>query len=97
MKVLIDSGSTINVISETTIKKLNTEIQILPFKKKVYAFNAKEPLGVTGCIWATVKSENHSLSAKFIIVPQSNMTILGYETASALNLLRVGPIKETVN
>ena len=97
IKALIDSGSTVNVVSEDTLRHLKQPPQVMKYNRKVYAFNTKEPLAVTGCVWATVTSNRRNTSAKFIVVPQSSTTILGYETASALNLLRVGPDSDVVN
>ncbi|XP_057310511.1 uncharacterized protein K02A2.6-like [Hydractinia symbiolongicarpus] len=91
VNVLIDSGSTINVISKSTLSALKLKSPILPYHKKVFAFGASSPLKVNGCIWVVVGAGEKVVSTRFVVVPQSSVTILGVETACKLDLLRVGP------
>ena len=70
---------------------------LVPYKKKVYTFNAKTPLEVVGCINTSVSVENISKSADFLVVPEANTTILGYTTAIDLNILHIGPYNTHVH
>ena len=86
--VLIDSGSTVNIISQNYYDKL-VNTPILPYKKNVYAFNTSNPLEITGCINVTVTANAHSTSAIFLVIPDAGTNILGKTTAIDLDLLRM--------
>ena len=48
-----------------------------------------------GCIETSISVENTSSWADFLVVPEANTTILGYNIALLLHMLRVGPDKPT--
>lgn len=97
INVLIDSGSNINLISADILKSLKQPLQVRPYNRNVYPYKSKVPIAVIGYVWATVESNNQNTSAKFVVVPSSDINILGYDTACALDLLRVGPNTDVVN
>ena len=95
--MLIDSGSTVNVISSQTLHSVGLKPKMEPFRKKVYAFGTTSPLPFQQCFHATITTGNHQTKAKFIVNPQPCTTILGHNTALQLNLLRVGPPVDAEN
>ena len=97
VSVLIDSGSTVNVIDQQTLRTLPKTLQVLPYHKKIFVFNSNTPLDIDGVTWANVQYGNHCTSAKFIVVRHTKTAILGYETATTLDLLRVGPAPDVIN
>jgi len=74
--VLIDSGSSVNVISQSTYQRLSYKSKMHPITKDVFAFNANEPLEVNGYIWATLTSHEQSISSRVIVVPHAHTTPL---------------------
>ena len=85
---LIDSGGTVNVISNNTLQSLGLSPDIKPFKKKVFAFGTNSPLPIHHCFTTRVSTaEGHYTKAQFIINPNPCTTILGHDTALSLNLL----------
>ena len=88
--VLIDSGSTVNILSKDVYDKLSP-LHIHQHHKNVYAFNTEEPLAVTGSVKVTVKTNSTSAEASFLLIPDANTNILGKDTAIILDLLRIGP------
>ena len=99
ISVLIDSGSSVNVISQSVLDQLPDRPKLLSSNKKIYAFNASSPMPVVGCIRVNVMKDLNEkpVSAEFIVVQNTNVTILGYQTATELDLLRVGPPIKMVN
>ena len=89
--VLIDSGSTVNVISESLLKSMSPRPSIKPYHKKVYGFNTDQPLDIIGSFYAEVKVDSMTTTAEFLVLPTASTTILCSNTAIMLNLLRIGP------
>ena len=89
--VLIDSGSTVNVISKHVLDTLAPHATLQPYNRKVYTFHSKSPLPIEGVVDLPVHFQKHQLISEFVVVPSTVITILGRTDATTLNLLRVGP------
>ena len=91
LNALIDSGSTVNVISQSLLTLMSPQPSIKSHYKKVYGFNNKQPLNIIGSFHAEIIADKMTTHAEFLILPNAPTTILSYSTAFALNLLRIGP------
>ena len=91
VNVLIDSGSTINIIDQTTLETLNPKPPLTTSKVKIYPYKASKPLQIIGQFTTKIHSEDKSTMAKFQVVPGSSGSLLGRTTSEELDLLRVGP------
>ena len=60
-----------------------------PYKGQAKSFNA--PIPFKECFYAKIRAGDSKINARFIINPQTSVTILGYDSSIPLNLLRVGP------
>ena len=94
VNVLIDTGSTINIISHDLLKQINPKQPSLnAYKKRVFAYNAHEPLNILGStdIFIEDPAQQTAVKAEVLVIADQTTAILGASTATALNLLRVGP------
>jgi hypothetical protein len=104
IRVLIDSGASVNVLDKNTFDRLNQPNNIIKLAYspvKLFSYGAAAPLPVLGQFVARVTTPATSGSpvsganASFVVVATLNSgCLLGKTTATALGLLRVGPISE---
>ena len=93
--VLIDSGSTCNLIDRTTWNELKQKhIKCCSEKttKKIYSYASKAALQTVGKFTAP----GQEVEAEFVVIEGKGQSILGKKTATELGLLRVG-MPEQVN
>ena len=62
---------------------------------KIYPYQSDSPLQLQGVTCATITANQTSLSTKFYIANGNYGSLLGKQTATALDLLHVGPPKVT--
>jgi hypothetical protein len=97
VSVLIDSGSTANVISKETIKAVGLSPELHLFKRKIFAFGGSKPLPIHQSFMANIAANNITVQGEFIVNEVPCTTILGQHTATLLDLLRVGPPADHIN
>ena len=90
--ILIDSGSTSNIINSSTFKEILPKPQLTPTETKIYPYQSNSPLQLKGRFTATVQANGKTVSATFYIVQGKGKAILGRQTAEILDILRVGPL-----
>ena len=92
--VLIDSGSTLNLIDEKTYKKLVASNELEHSSTRIFAYQSTSPLKVVGQFKAKVDyGDSNSVIALFHVIAGEGPSILSRKTSEELNLLRVGPPK----
>ena len=64
-------------------------INFEPPLNNVFAYNAKEPLNFLGRFTTNVLTGNTEASAEFHVLNQTSPCILGYDTASKLNIIHI--------
>eukprot|EP00795_Rhopilema_esculentum_P004164 gene4164-biopygen11942 len=92
INMLIDSGSTLNIIDETSFQKLPKEPQLESSKTKIFTYLGKEPLKLKGTFRAKAEAFGKETQAKFYVTKGSGGALLGQKTAEKLDILRVGPV-----
>ena len=95
INMLIDSGSTLNIIDETTYWKLRTMPKLQNSTDKIFTYSGQTPVKLKGTFNATVQAFGRETKAKIYVTEGSNGAILGQETAEKLNILRVGPPEDS--
>lgn len=93
--VLIDSGSTCNLIDRTTwneLKQKHIKCRSERTTKKIYSYASKAALQTVGKFTAP----GQEVEAEFVVIEGKGQSILGKKTATELGLLRVG-MPEQVN
>ncbi|KAK3092068.1 hypothetical protein FSP39_024885 [Pinctada imbricata] len=95
LSAVIDSGATCNVMDRAQwedLKRQNVICTSTKESKPLFAYGSKTPLPVAGSIKATVRANNcEILDAEFIVIEGEGQCLLGRDTATKLNLLRLGP------
>ena len=95
MKMLIDSGSTCNVVDRSTwqmlkAKKVNCTSN--KTEKKMYAYGSEKPLDVAGAFHTTVRYGDTSIDdVEFLVFEGRGQSLLGRKTAIALGAVSFGP------
>jgi hypothetical protein len=106
LSVIIDSGASVNVISNAVWEKLKeNKIKCKSEKsdKKLYAYGSKTPLSVMGKFSCNVclksRDQRQNSDADFYVVDGNNPSLLGKNTAVELGVLKLGinVILENIN
>lgn len=85
-KMLIDSGSTANIVNENIAKIL--DVKVSKCTTNLYAFNAKDPLPVVGKFRAQIKYNGSVTKTDFVVIQGNGCNILGYNAACDLGVLK---------
>lgn len=102
---LIDSGATVNTITDSCWQEIKRSCRTVIHDVKLYpeevlqSYANQQPLDVKCSFMAYVGVVGGMKSmqiAKFFVISGTQLSLLGYDTASKLNLLRIGP-HETIN
>jgi len=93
--MIIDSGSTINIIDEKTFSEMKINYALRPSTTAIYPYNASKKLKIKGTFNTTVSTlaNDHKTSSKFYVIPGKGGCLLGKETSIKLDLLRLGPTR----
>ena len=91
INMLIDSGSTLNIMDEVSLQKLKEEPQLSDSKANIFTYSSKEALKLKGTFIAQIEAFGKESQAKFYVIEGSGGALLGQKTAEKLDLVRVGP------
>ena len=94
VNLLIDSGSTLNILDEPHFYQLNPPPVLHMSNAKIFPYQAQEQLKILGTFKAHISSNDRTIVARFHVVRGKGGAILGKETAEKLDLLRVGPVSK---
>ena len=88
MKFTIDTGSTINIIDETTFKQLQN-INLQKTHVRAYLFNSSEPVQMTGKFDTLFESRKRLTVATIYVTGQDSGCLFNNTTAQELGLNRL--------
>jgi len=89
INLILDSGSSVNIIDEKQWSSMKNKPPLKPAKLRIYAYGSKVPISFIGVFDSIVQSGNKTTAATFYVTNDSNISLMGYKTASDLNLLRI--------
>ena len=89
VSVMIDSGSSINVIDETTYNKLDPQAKLKYDHITVKAYGSHNPLTIKGSFTSHLQSKDRITCAKVYVASGSSSLLLSYETSVDLGLLTI--------
>lgn len=94
INVIVDSGSDVNIIDcqlweEMKQKQVCCEQQ-RKCSKKLFPYACKTPLETIGSFTAKVTVGQKSTTAKFVVIKDEAEALLSRDTATALNILKIG-------
>ena len=87
--VLIDSGASVNVVSETVYSTLKPKPKISAAKIKIFSYGSKNALPIIGVFACNVQAKNRNTEASFYVLRGNGHSLLSYETASKLGLIQI--------
>ena len=90
INMLVDSGSTVDLIDERTLRLMRgrcPSLRLTPSRARVYTYGSRCPLPLRGQFFAKVSTGSTSTMARFVVVRGNNGCILGQRTATMLHLL----------
>ncbi|XP_026743690.1 uncharacterized protein K02A2.6-like [Trichoplusia ni] len=95
VNMLIDSGSKNNIINDKTWKYLKSNNVIVTNQQQgsdqiFMAYGSKNPLNVLGTFEASIAVGPERKSAKFYVIKNGTRNLLGKDTATCLNVLKLG-------
>lgn len=92
IRMLIDSGASVNIIDKTAYHILSRKIpsiNLQPSKVKLTPYGCDTPIEVMGQFQTAVESKHKITNGTFYVVNKASGSLLSYETARELELIRV--------
>ena len=100
LNMIVDSGATRNVIDKQTwdkLKKSGIKCKSTRSNKMLYTYASQEPLEILGSFTCQVTAGDHSTQDEFVVIDGKGEPLLGKNTATRLQVLKVGIDIATVN
>jgi hypothetical protein len=95
--MLIDTGSSINVIDEKTFKNLKCDAKRSKANTKVYTYGSDNTLQLMGKFYATFESSDKIVTAPVFVVKGKYGNFLSYDTSVDLNIVpTIGTVSSKV-
>jgi hypothetical protein len=88
IRIMADSGATVNILSEQDFNSIVRKPQISETKTKVYPYMSEKPLNLCGKFEAEVSSKLGSSEETFYVAKGSSNSILSWSTSQKLNLIK---------
>ena len=95
VNVILDYGSTINILDENSFNSIIIKLKLEKSSTKIYPYQSDSPLQLQGVTNATITKNKTLFSTNFYAVKGNYASLLGKQTAIALDLHRVGLPKVT--
>ena len=86
---VIDSGSSVNLVDETTFAKLEPQPKLRHDKISVKAYGSNNPLSIVGSFTCLLESKERLTNAKVYVVRGNSGSLLSYQTAVELGLFMI--------
>lgn len=85
--ILVDTGSSINVIDEHTYKSMTNQPKLSKSDTKVYAYGADAKVSLLGKFSATIETESKLTTAPFYVTQGKSGNLLSYMTSVDLQVV----------
>jgi hypothetical protein len=89
IKMLIDSGSCVNLIDKDSYNKLSKIGILQETKTKIFSYGANAPIALIGSFTANVCYNNKKILAEFHVTEGASGCLLSYNTASRLEIIKI--------
>ena len=89
VKFLVDTGTSVNIISIKTLKSFTSAYRLEHTEKKIFAFESERSLPVRGTISATITYGQHSVKTELFVIDGSSESLLSCQDAIALKIISV--------
>lgn len=95
IKVMLDTGATVNIIDKTTYQRLKHEPSHTKCMVPIFPYGSRTQLPAIGKFTSLVESKSRLTNATFHVLQGSNGSLLDYDTASQLELIKVANTLQT--
>ena len=92
IKFQIDTGASVNIISEDDYNKIREYVTVCKTSRKIFAYGAKSPLALVGKFTTTVESKKKIDVLTFYIAKRTSRfmgSLIGLHSAVSLNLISI--------
>ena len=92
IRMLIYSGASVNIIDKTAYQLISRKIPSIKLQTtriKLHSYGSDTPIKVMGKFQASVESKHKMTIGTFYVVNKPSGSLLSYETARELNLIKV--------
>ena len=91
MKVLLDTGSSVNLLDRKQFEILNrhNKIALTKAQPKIYTYGSQQPPPIKGKFQTTVEAHDRIAIATFYVSEGDSGSLIGYNTAADLGLVHV--------
>jgi hypothetical protein len=89
VRVMADSGATVNILNYHDYCKLSPQPPLVSSKTKIFPYMSKEPLFVCGKFQTKLKSDKCECSDTFYVVKGPSSSLISWKTSQKLNLIKV--------
>ncbi|GFO17915.1 transposon ty3-i Gag-Pol polyprotein [Plakobranchus ocellatus] len=86
---IIDTGASVNVITEATYNNMKKKPQLKPSSTAIYGYNAVQKLPVLGCFTTTASHKKYATKAMFHVVQNHDFTCSNLLSASTSETLGI--------
>ena len=87
--MLIDTGSSVNILDEVTFSKLHPKPKLSKSSTRIFAYGCKNDIKTFGYFTATIETKSKIAVGKFYVVEGNCGTLLGYQSAVDLGIIPV--------
>ena len=94
---LIDTGSPINVINESTYESLASKVTLDLCNTQFFGYASISPLKVTGQFTAAITYKDKSIKAGFIVIKGYEQCLMSHNTAIDLGIIMVDSIETPIH
>jgi len=95
--MIIDTGSSVNILDEKQWSMLKKRPQLTQVKSRIYAYGAKKPIETLGVFESLIETRNKITVCKIYVTKHSNTSLMSFQTASELGLIKVNVNSITVD
>ena len=89
IKLLIDTGTNLNIISIKTYEGIKNKPALKPTETRAYGFHSKTAIPLMGEFFTIIKFKNQTIQARYLVLNGEATNILGYATAHALGIIKI--------
>lgn len=89
VRVMLDTGATVNIIDEATYQTLRHQPPLTKCTVPIFPYGSCKPLPTLGKFTSLIESKSKLTTATFHVLRGNNGSLLGYDTASQLELIKI--------
>ena len=89
VKFIIDSGASVNLIDEQTMKRLKQQPQLQRDKANLYTYGSTTPIDIIGKVQTTIETKHKICEATVYVAKGNSGALLSFSTASNLGVVKI--------